>query len=125
MKRKITLIIGILIVLSVAFYLKRENTSTITFYNKTEESIENFEIKYSSEENWEKVGEIKAKGKLKIKSIPPENFQEGTVDLRYFDKAGNEKIENIVGYTEKLLKFHAKVEILSVDKDGVFKLEIR
>lgn len=124
MKRKITLIIGILIVLSVAFYFKRENTSTITFYNKTDESIENFEIKYSSEENWKKVGEIKAKGKLKIKSIPPENFQEGTVDLRYFDKVGNEKIENIVGYTEKLLKFHVKVEILSV-KDGVYEIEVK
>ena len=124
MKRKITLIIGIAIVLLAIFYFKRENTSTITFHNKTEKSIENFEIKYSSEENWKKVGEIKAKGKLKIKSIPPENFQEGTVDLRYFDKEGNEKIENIVGYTEKLLKFHVKVEILSV-KDGVYEIEVR
>ena len=124
MKRKITLIIAIMIVLSALFYLNRENTSTITFINKTEESIENFEIKYSSEESWEKVGEIKAKGKLKIKSIPPENFQEGTVDLRYFDKAGNEKTENIVGYTEKLLKFHAKVEILAVE-DGVYEIEIK
>lgn len=124
MKRKITLIIAIVIVLSALFYLNRENTSTITFINKTEESIENFEIKYSSEESWEKVGEIKAKGKLKIKSIPPENFQEGTVDLRYFDKAGNEKTENIVGYTEKLLKFHAKVEILAVE-DGVYEIEIK
>ena len=124
MKRKITLIIAIVIVLSTFFYLNRENTSTITFINKTEESIENFEIKYSSEESWKKVGEIKAKGKLKIKSTPPENFQEGTVDLRYFDKAGNEKTENIVGYTEKLLKFHAKVEILAVE-DGVYEIEIR
>ena len=124
MKRKITLIIAIVIVLSALFYLNRENTSTITFINKTEESIENFEIKYSSEESWEKVGEIKAKGKLKIKSIPPENFQEGTVDLRYFDKVGNEKTENIVGYTEKLLKFHAKVEILAVE-DGVYEIEIK
>lgn len=124
MKRKITLIIAIVIVLSALFYLYRENTSTITFINKTEESIENFEIKYSSEESWEKVEEIKAKGKLKIKSTPPENFQEGTVDLRYFDKAGNEKTENIVGYTEKLLKFHAKVEILAVE-DGVYEIEIK
>lgn len=124
MKRKITLIIAIVIVLSALFYLNRENTSTITFINKTEESIENFEIKYSSEESWEKVGEIKAKGKLKIKSTPPENFQEGTVDLRYFDKEGNEKTENIVGYTEKLLKFHAKVEILAVE-DGVYEIEIK
>lgn len=124
MKRKITLIIAIVIVLSTFFYLNRENTSTITFINKTEESIENFEIKYSSEESWKKVGEIKAKGKLKIKSTPPENFQEGTVDLRYFDKAGNEKTENIVGYTEKLLKFHAKVEILAVE-DGVYEIEIK
>lgn len=124
MKRKITLIIAIVIVLSALFYLNRKNTSTITFINKTEESIENFEIKYSSEESWEKVGEIKTKGKLKIKSTPPENFQEGTVDLRYFDKAGNEKTENIVGYTEKLLKFHAKVEILAVE-DGVYEIEIR
>ena len=124
MKRKITLIIAIVIVLSALFYLNRENTSTITFINKTEESIENFEIKYSSEESWEKVGEIKAKGKLKIKSTPPENFQEGTVDLRYFDKAGNEKTENIVGYTEKLLKFHAKVKILSVE-DGAYEIEIK
>lgn len=124
MKRKITLIIAIVIVLSALFYLNRENTSTITFINKTEESIENFEIKYSSEESWQKVGEIKAKGKLKIKSTPPENFQEGTVDLRYFDSAGNEKTENIVGYTEKLLKFHAKVEILAVE-DGVYEIEIK
>lgn len=124
MKRKITLIIAIVIVLSALFYLNRENTSTITFINKTEESIGNFEIKYSSEESWEKVGEIKAKGKLKIKSTPPENFQEGTVDLRYFDKEGNEKTENIVGYTEKLLKFHAKVEILAVE-DGVYEIEIK
>ena len=124
MKREITLIIAIVIVLSALFYLNRENTSTITFINKTEESIENFEIKYSSEESWEKVGEIKAKGKLKIKSTPPENFQEGTVDLRYFDEAGNEITENIVGYTEKLLKFHAKVEILAVE-DGVYEIEIR
>lgn len=124
MKRIITLIIGIVIVLSAIFYFKRENTSTITFYNKTRESIENFEIKYSSEDSWEKVGEIKPRGKLKIKSDPPENFQEGTVDLRYFDKNGNEKVENIVGYTEKLSKFHAKVEILSV-KDGIFKIEIK
>ena len=124
MKRKITLIIGIVIVLSAIFYFKRENTSTITFYNKTEENIENFEIKYSSEDSWEKVGEIKPKGKLKIKSDPPENFQEGTVDLRYFDKNGNEKVENIVGYTEKLSKFHVKFEILSV-KDGVLKIETK
>ena len=124
MKRIITLIIGIVIVLSAIFYFKRENTSTITFYNKTRESIENFEIKYSSEDSWEKVGEIKPRGKLKIKSYPPENFQEGTVDLRYFDKDGNEKVENIVGYTEKLSKFHVKVEILSV-KDGIFKIEIK
>lgn len=124
MKRIITLIIGIVIVLSAIFYFKREKTSTITFYNKTEENIENFEIKYSSEDSWEKVGEIKPRGKLKIKSDPPENFQEGTVDLRYFDKNGNEKVENIVGYTEKLSKFHVKVEILSV-KDGVFKIEIK
>lgn len=124
MKRIITLIIGIAIVLSAIFYFKRENTSTITFNNKTRESIENFEIKYSSEDSWEKVGEIKPRGKLKIKSDPPENFQEGTVDLRYFDKNGNEKVENIVGYTEKLSKFHVKVEILSV-KDGVFKIEIK
>lgn len=124
MKRIITLIIGIVIVLSAIFYFKREKTSTITFYNKTEENIENFEIKYSSEDSWEKVGEIKPKGKLKIKSFPPKNFQEGTVDLRYFDKNGNEKVENIVGYTEKLSKFHVKVEILSV-KDGVFKIEIK
>lgn len=125
MKRKITLIIGILIVLSIVFYFKREKTSIITFYNKTEESIENFEIKYSSEDNWQKVGEIKAKGKLKIKSMPPKNFQEGTVDLRYFDNAGSEKIENIVGYTEKQSKFHINIEILSVDKDGIFKIEIK
>lgn len=124
MKRKITLIIAIVVILSAFFYLNRENTSTITFINKTEESIENFEIKYSSEESWEKVGEIKANVKLKIKSTPPENFQEGTVDLRYFDKAGNEKTENIVGYTEKLLKFHAKVEILAVE-DGVYEIEIK
>lgn len=124
MKRIITLIIGIVIVLSAIFYFKRENTSTITFNNKTRESIDDFEIKYSSEDSWEKVGEIKPKGKLKIKSNPPENFQEGTVDLRYFDKNGNEKVENIVGYTEKLSKFHVKVEILSV-KDGVFKIEIK
>ena len=124
MKRIITLIIGIVIVLSAIFYFKRDNTSTITFYNKTEESIENFEIKYSCEDSWEKVGEIKPRRKLKIKSDPPENFQEGTVDLRYFDKNGNEKVENIVGYTEKLSKFHVKVEILSV-KDGVFKIEIK
>lgn len=124
MKRIITLIIGIVIVLSAIFYFKRENTSTITFNNKTRESIENFEIKYSSEDIWKKVGEIKPRGKLKIKSYPPENFQEGTVDLRYFDKNGNEKVENIVGYTEKLSKFHVKVEILSV-KDGVFKIEIK
>ena len=124
MKRIITLIIGIVIVLSAIFYFKRENTSTITINNKTRESIENFEIKYSSEDSWEKVGEIKPRGKLKIKSDPPENFQEGTVDLRYFDKNGNEKVENIVGYTEKLSKFHVKVEILSV-KDGVFKIEIK
>ena len=124
MKRIITLIIGIVIVLSAIFYFKRENTSTITFNNKTRESIDDFEIKYSSEDSWEKVGEIKPRGKLKIKSDPPENFQEGTVDLRYFDKNGNEKVENIVGYTEKLSKFHVKVEILSV-KDGVFKIEIK
>lgn len=124
MKRINTLIIGIVIVLSAIFYFKRENTSTITFNNKTRESIENFEIKYSSEDSWEKVGEIKPRGKLKIKSYPPENFQEGTVDLRYFDKNGNEKVENIVRYTEKLSKFHVKVEILSV-KDGVFKIEIK
>ena len=125
MKRKITLIIGIVIALSAIFYFKREKTSTITLYNKTEESIENFEIKYSSEDKWEKVEEIKAKGKLKIKSMPPKNFQEGTVDLRYFDNAGNEKIENIVGYTEKQSKFHINIEILSVDKDGIFKIEIK
>lgn len=124
MKRIITLIIGIVIVLSAIFYFKREKTSTITFYNKTEENIENFEIKYSSEDEWKKVGDIKPNQKLKIKSFPPENFQEGTVDLRYFDKNGNEKVENIVGYTEKLSKFHVKVEILSV-KDGVFKIEIK
>lgn len=124
MKRKIVLIVGIVIVLCAIFYFKRENTSTITFNNKTRESIKNFEIKYSSEDSWEKVGEIKPRGKLKIKSFPPENFQEGTVDLRYFDKNGNEKVENIVGYTEKLSKFHVKVEILSV-KDGVFKIEIK
>lgn len=124
MKRKIVLIVGIVIVLCAIFYFKRENTSTITFNNKTRESIENFEIKYSSEDSWEKVGEIKPRGKLKIKSFPPENFQEGTVDLRYFDKKGNEKVENIVGYTEKLSKFHVKVEILSV-KDGIFKIEIK
>lgn len=124
MKRIITLIIGIVIVLSAIFYFKRENTSTITFNNKTRESIDNFEIKYSSKDSWEKVGEIKPREKLKIKSDPPENFQEGTVDLRYFDKNGNEKVENIVGYTEKLSKFHVKVEILSV-KDGVFKIEIK
>ena len=124
MKRKITLIIGIVIVLSAIFYFKRENTSTITFYNKTEENIENFEIKYSSEDSWEKVGEIKPKGKLKIKSDPPENFQEGTVDLRYFDKNGNEKVENIVGYTEKLLKFLVFVVFFSVI-DRVFKIEIK
>lgn len=124
MKRKIVLVIGIVIVLCAIFYFKRENTSTITFNNKTRESIENFEIKYSSEDSWKKVGEIKPRGKLKIKSYPPENFQEGTVDLRYFDKNGNEKVENIVGYTEKLSKFHVKVEILSV-KDGIFKIDIK
>lgn len=124
MKRKIVLVIGIVIVLCAMFYFKRENTSTITFNNKTRESIDDFEIKYSSEDSWEKVGDIKPNQKLKIKSFPPENFQEGTVDLRYFDKNGNEKVENIVGYTEKLSKFHVKVEILSV-KDGIFKIEIK
>ncbi len=126
MKRRFFYIL-VLLVLAVAllFYIRSEDASTISFVNKTDKDVSTIEIKYSSENSWTRVGEVKARKVLKKKPTTPENFSEGDVKLRYQDNRGVYHSETIVGYTESAYDFNVIIYIEAIDKNGIMNFNIK
>ncbi len=104
--------------------MRGKSNSSIIFYNRTEDVIENIEIKYSSENTWKKIKKIGPREKLKKELVTPKNFQEGSLELRYLDKNGTYHTKTLKGYTEKSFKVLVKVYIKRIEDNGTLDLEI-
>jgi hypothetical protein len=122
----IYIFIGIIVVIvsvltGVNLYL---SDSSITINNNTSKTITGLEIKYSNSFSSIKIPPILQKQKYKTKLVLPDNFSEGSIKIGYVDNKGENHEEYLEGYIEKGYRSKIKVDIESLDNNGVLSLKV-
>lgn len=97
----------------------------ITIENQTSSRISGLKITYMYAAKDVVVPDIEANSRIKLNVNPKENFNENSMKLYYFDKAGNRHEVTIVGYFEKGYSGRSNVEIKRIDDSGVLTVSVK
>lgn len=127
MKKFICIISIVIMTIVLCIYIFRMNNHSgvsVTFYNKTNLTLENLSIKFSNESTISLVPTIGPNQEISVTINQNKDFTEGSLNLSYYDVNQKEHQETIIGYMEKGQSVHASVYIVAIDSKGIIDFSI-
>lgn len=127
MGKKQMVIIGILLVLLLAFIsnVKFNNGYKITITNNTDKVVTDLELKYKVGDTIKTIPKIEAKKSLKCNIDTSSLEEENAIILTYKDNKDNLYEESVVGYIEKGYSGYANLGINKFDQNGKLEIEVK
>ncbi len=124
MKTAMKVILSLVLVVAIYFVFIKQNELEVKIHNDTNEDVSGLQLVTNHSLLLVDVNTIKAGEEEKFIIELPKDFDEGSVNLLYTDKQGEQHSEVIHGYVQKGFVGVGKVDIRSVDKNGILKMDI-
>ncbi len=124
MKKILSIFLVMMLGVFIYFMFIRQNELVVNIHNGSDKDISGLQLVTNESILLVDVHTIKAGQKEEFIIELPKTFDEGSIDLSYTDKQGNQHSEVIHGYVEQGYVGVGEVRIHSIDENGIIHMEI-